>query len=270
MFEKENITTEDPKLEMMLTIFASMAQEESKSISENVKWGVRNRMKRGVVHYYKNMLGYDKNEDGTISVNLEEKEIILKIFNLYISGYTLKQIAKVMMENNYLTGTGKSDWKVAYIGSILKNEKYCGDVLLQKTVCRDFLTHKREKNDGYEQQYLIRSDNHEAIVPRHIFEYVQNLRKYRDENKIDDALSATYVNPFAKLLFCEHCLRPVSMVTYHIHKPWERKVLTCKAGSTKSVNYVNCSSYALDYQLALLALKEAYMQITNYLLKKES
>lgn len=144
-FEKENLSTADPNIEMALTIYASMAQEESKSISENVKWGLRSRMKRGVVHYYKNILGYDKLDDGTIVVNEDEKKIILEIFNLYIAGYIIRQICKIMEERNYKTGLGKTIWNISYVADILQNEKYCGDVLLQKTVCRDFLTHKREK-----------------------------------------------------------------------------------------------------------------------------
>lgn len=256
-FEKENLTTADSNIEMALTIYASMAQEESKSISENVKWGVRSRMKRGVVHYYKNILGYDKLDDGTIVINEDEKKIILEMYNLYIAGYTIRQICKIMEERNYKTGLGKTKWCISYVADILQNEKYCGDVLLQKTVCRDFLTHKREKNNGYEQQYLI-SNNHEAIVTREMFEYVKTIRKYRAENR--DTKQNFNWNPFANITYCEHCFRHVQMVTTHPKTPSENRVLTCKSVPKRNENYVNCASKPLNYDLALKALTEAYFK----------
>lgn len=254
-FEKENINTNDPNIEMALTIFASMAQEESKSISENVKWGVRSRMKRGVVHYYKNILGYDKLEDGSIIINNDEKEIVKQIFNLYISGYSFRQICSLMEEKGYQTGLGSKKWNISYISNILQNEKYCGDVLLQKTICRDFLTHKREKNNGCEQQYLI-SGNHDPIISREMFEYVQNLRKYRNENH--DTQHNYNWNPFAGIIYCEDCYRHVNMVITHPNTISEKRVLTCKVVSKRKNNYIACKSKPLNYFLALNALKDAY------------
>lgn len=259
-FEKENITTEDPKIEMMLTIFASMAQEESKSISENVKWGVRNRMKRGVVHYYKNILGYDKLSDGSIVVNNEEKELVLKIFNLYIAGYSARQIASYLNEKQYKTGTGKSEWSVSYIFNILSNEKYCGDVLLQKTVCRDFLTHKREKNTGLEKQYLI-SNNHEPIITRAMFEYVQNIKSQRSKN-CKEFIRENYT-PVAGIMICENCLRNIRMVRTHPNTKYETKIITCKSVSKKSTKYKQCDSSPLNYELALLAISDAYSKVVT-------
>lgn len=259
-FEKEGLTTEDPNLEMILTIFASMAQEESKSISENVKWGIRSRMKRGVVHYYKNILGYDKTEDGSIIVNEEEKKIVLEIYNLYIAGYSMRQICKIMEERNYQTGVGKTTWKVSYISSILQNEKYCGDVLLQKTICKDFLSHRREKNDGCETQFLIHS-NHEPIVSREMFDYVQNLKEKRCEN-YKTQLPAN-CNPFAGLMICEHCHRIVRMITAHPDTPHSKRYLTCKYISKKKEDYTSCLSSPVDYNLAMNALTAAYQKVMS-------
>lgn len=258
-FEKEHISTDEmQKVEMMLTIFASMAQEEAKSISENVTWGIRSRMKRGVVHYYDKMLGYSKLPNGTVKVHAQESQIVKRIFNLAIMGYTSREIADEMIKKGYKTGTGKEEWTHGYINSILKNEKYCGDVILQKTICDDFLSHHRAKNTGQEPKYHIQ-DNHEAIIPRALFAYVQTLRKARYQQHSNYITSD--VTPLGGLVFCEHCLRVVRIITTHPNTNYSKKVLTCKTVGRKNQSYLACPSRTIAEDLVLEALKEAI----NYL-----
>lgn len=260
-FEKEHISTEEmQKVEMMLTIFASMAQEEAKSISENVTWGIRSRMKRGVVHYYDQMLGYSKLPDGTIKVHEKEKEIVKLIFNLSIMGYTSREIAELMQEKGYKTGTGKDEWTHGYISAILKNEKYCGDVILQKTICDDFLSHHRTKNTGQEPKYHIQ-DNHEAIIPREMFAYVQTLRKIRYTNRNNCITSD--ITPLGGLVYCEDCLRIVRIITTHPNTKYSKKVLTCKTVGRKNESYLPCKSKTIDEELVLEALKRAMNYLTD-------
>lgn len=260
-FEKEHISTEEmQKVEMMLTIFASMAQEEAKSISENVTWGIRSRMKRGVVHYYDQMLGYSKLPDGTIKVHEKEKEIVKLIFNLSIMGYTSREIAELMQEKGYKTGTGKDEWTHGYISAILKNEKYCGDVILQKTICDDFLSHHRTKNTGQEPKYHIQ-DNHEAIIPREMFAYVQTLRKIRYTNRNNCITSD--ITPLGGLVYCEDCLRIVRIITTHPNTKYSKKVLTCKTVGRKNESYLPCKSKTIDEDLVLEALKRAMNYLTD-------
>lgn len=260
-FEKEHISTEEmQKVEMMLTIFASMAQEEAKSISENVTWGIRSRMKRGVVHYYDRILGYYKLPDGSIKIHEKEKEIVIEIFNLFIMGYTYREIADVMEEKGYLTGTGKTKWTHGYISSILKNEKYCGDVILQKTICDDFLSHHRVRNTGQEPKYFIK-DNHNAIIPRDKFAYVQTLKKAR-HTKYSNFISSD-TTPLGGLVFCEDCLRVVRIITTHPNTKYAKKVLTCKTVARKNENYIPCTSRTLDEDIVLEAVKNAFEYLSG-------
>jgi L-rhamnose mutarotase len=258
-FEKENISTDDTKIEMMLTIFASMAQEESKSISENVKWGVRKRMAKGERKINaKHLMGYQLDENDNLIIIKDEAETVKKIFNLYISGYSYREICDFLNESKIQTKTGRDKWTVTNIHAILSNEKYCGDVILQKTVVVDFLTHKTKKNDGIEPKYLIQH-HHEPIIPKQQFEYVQELRKFNLNNYSNYMNSNS--NILAGLIYCENCLRPLYRIKQHPNKAYQRYAMTCKNQSKKNVNYIECdSSKTLDYE----ALIKASIDVFNH------
>lgn len=150
LFEKENLDTSDPKSKLILTIMASIAQEESRSISQNVTMGKRCGVQNGKVSFaYASFLGYDK-VDGKIVINPEQAEIVRLIYNKYLmEGKTRKAIADYLNENGVPTPSGKGkQWTINNIDSILTNEKYKGDALLQKTYIADFLEHKSVKNNG--------------------------------------------------------------------------------------------------------------------------
>ena len=148
-FEKENINTMDSKGEVLLTIMASLAQQESQSLSQNVKLGLQYRYQQGLVQVNHNrFLGYTKDEDGRLVIVPEEAEIVKRIYREYLEGASLAQIGDGLEADGILTGAGKKQWLATTIKKILSNEKYIGDALLQKTYTVDFLSKKRVKNNG--------------------------------------------------------------------------------------------------------------------------
>jgi len=138
-FEKENIWTLDAKGELLITIMSSLAQEESRSISENTTWGQRKRFADGKVSVpFKQFLGYDKGPDGNLIVNKEQARVVKLIYRLYLSGYTFHSIAGDLTERGIKTPAGCNVWSPSTVRSILTNEKYKGDALLQKRYTVDF------------------------------------------------------------------------------------------------------------------------------------
>ena len=147
-FEKENIWTFDSKGEMLLTILSSLSQEESRSISENVKWGQRKKSSDGKFSLgYSWFLGYDKGPDGTLVINPEQAKIVERIYSDFLSGKSVNGIADALTNDGVPTPGGKTIWSDTTVRSILQNEKYKGCALLQKTYTADYLTKKEVKNN---------------------------------------------------------------------------------------------------------------------------
>ena len=215
-FEKENLHTFDPKCEMMLTIMSSLAQEESRSISENVRWGQQQSMRKGKVHLaYSRFLGYTKGEDGRLEIVEEEAKTIRSIYDMFLSGKTIRHIAQHLTDADIPTPSGKSVWSVSTVKSILTNEKYKGDALLQKTYTVDYLTKEVRKNDGEVRQYLV-EHSHDPIIDPEIFDQVQErIRKQsRYHVKIRDN------SPFSNKLICGDC------GGFYGHKVWHNRANT--------------------------------------------
>ncbi|MGN0656302.1 MAG: recombinase family protein [Ruminiclostridium sp.] len=146
IFEKENINTLTAESEMLTTIMSCFAQAESESISKNVSWGIRQGFKNGnVPMHYNTMLGYCKSSDGKPEIVPEEAEIVIDIYDRYLSGMSLQQIADSLNARGLVTKYGKKPWTGANIQLILKNEKYTGDALLQKTYITDCISKKSRK-----------------------------------------------------------------------------------------------------------------------------
>ena len=172
-FEKENIWTFDSKGELLITIMSSIAQEESRSISENVTWGHRKRMADGkILLPYANFLGYRKGADGLPEIVPEEAETVNYIYRSFIQGMTPNKICKELMKRGILTAKGRSKWHSSTVLSILTNEKYRGSALLQKSFTVDFLTKKTKKNEGEVPQYYV-EHSHPPIIDPEEFELVQ-------------------------------------------------------------------------------------------------
>ncbi|MEL7608869.1 MAG: recombinase family protein [Bacillota bacterium] len=180
-FEKENIFTFDGKGELLLTIMSSLAQEESRSISENVTWGQRKRFSDGKVSVgYSQFLGFEKGEDGNLKVVPEQAETVRLIYKLFLEGKTTQGIANFLMEHDILSPAGKQTWRSSTISSILSNEKYKGDALLQKRFTADFLTKELRVNNGEVPQYYVEG-SHKAIIAPEEFQAVQEELARRKE-----------------------------------------------------------------------------------------
>ena len=174
LFEKENINTLDAKGEVLITIMASIAQQESLSISQNVRIGIQYRMQQGHGRLNTSVfLGLrNAGAPGEYEIVPEEAEVARRIFREYLEGYSPAAIAERLEAEGVLTGAGRPHWYPSTVVRILENEKYCGDLVLQKYYTEDVLTHKVVKNDGLFPQYLV-DDHHPPIVPREVFQQVQ-------------------------------------------------------------------------------------------------
>ena len=200
-FEKENIYTMDSKGELLITIMSSLAQEESRSISENVTWGQRKRMADGKFNLpYGRFLGYKRGKNGLPEIVPEEAEVVRTIFRLYMEGKTTNAIASILVQRNILSPGGKKRWQECVVNSILTNEKYKGDALLQKTFCADFLTKKTVKNQGQVQQYYI-EESHPAIIDPEEWDLVQYDMERRKKMNIPGRCKG----PMAGKLVCGDC-----------------------------------------------------------------
>ena len=165
VFEKEGVNTLDGTGEILITILSSLAQEESRNISENTRWGVVRRFEKGkVIVNHNKFMGYTKNENGELVIVPEEAEIVKLVFRLYLEGYSTAKIGSYLEEHQIKTATGQEKWYDSVIMKMLKNEKYMGDAMLQKTYTVDFMTKKKVMNNGIVPQYYVEND-HEAIIP---------------------------------------------------------------------------------------------------------
>ena len=207
-FEKENINTMDSKGEVLLTIMASLAQQESESLSKNVKMGMQFRFQNGEVQVNHNrFMGYTKDEDGHLIIEPAEAEIVKRIYREYLQGASLKQIGDGLMDDGILTAAGKAKWRPESVKKILKNEKYIGDALLQKTYTVDVLTKKRVKNNGIVPQYYV-ENSHEPIIPRDLYMQVQEemLRRanlHSGANRKKRVYSSKYA--LSSIVYCSKC-----------------------------------------------------------------
>ena len=157
----------------MWGLVSSLAQEESRSISENVTWGQRKRFADGKVSFaYSGVLGLDKGPDGQIVVNKEEAVTVKLIFKLFLEGMTPCSIAKELTQRGIESPSGKDKWNQGTVRRMLSNEKYKGDALLQKEFTVDYLQKKMKKNEGEVPQYYVEG-NHEAIISSEVFDMVQ-------------------------------------------------------------------------------------------------
>ena len=178
-FEKEQIYTLDSKGELLITIMGSLAQEESRSISENVTWGMRKRFADGKVSLpYKHFLGYRKGPDGLPEIVPEQAETVRLIYRMFMEGKSPSYIARYLTGQGILSPAGKNQWRPETVKSILSNEKYKGDALLQKTFRTDFLTKKTKINEGEVPQYYV-DHSHPAIIDPALYDAVQIEMKAR-------------------------------------------------------------------------------------------
>ncbi len=216
-FEKENIWTLDAKGELLITIMSSLAQEESRSISENTTWGKRKSFAKGNVSVsFGGFLGYDKG----FKINEEEAETVRLIYRLFLSGDSISEIVRKLEKLKRKTATGSTKWFQSTVQRILTNEKYKGDALLQKSYTTNFLTKKRQANNGEVAQYYL-EDHHEAIISPEEFAEVQvELQKRKNIGRRSS-------NIFSGRIICGECGTPYGAKVWHSTDKYRRVVWRC-------------------------------------------
>jgi len=230
IFEKEGINTMQMASEMTISLLGSFAQAESESLSKNVTWGKRQSFKNGNVSInYAYFLGYEKGEDGLPKIVPEQAEIVKNIYRFYLAGYSVVGIKRELEKQGALTATGNAEWTVNAIRSMLRNEKYIGDVLLQKTYVSDFLTKKNCKNNGELPQYYV-SNHHVGIIEKDVFNRVQeemarrsSKRKVADKNVTTEQGKYSSKYALTEILVCGNCATQY------------RRVVWSKRGKKKSL-----------------------------------
>ena len=264
-FEKENINTMDAKGEVLITIMASLAQQESESLSQNVKLGMQYRFQQGKIMVNTTcFLGYDKDDKGNLVINQKQAEVVKRIFREYLEGKSILAICRGLERDKIKTSRGN-------VRKILENEKYMGDALLQKTYTVDFLNKKRVKNNGIMPQYYV-EDSHPAIISKEIFMQVQEeiarrgmLKDVHGRRKCFSAAHA-----FSQITFCADCGAEFSRLHWNNHG---KKSIVWRC-SKRVEDYTKCSARTIkedDLQQAFVeALQIMIGDSSNYLKRLQS
>ena len=223
LFEKENINTLTESSEFLITLFSSFAQAESESLSKNVSWGIRKSMEAGnVPMHYATLLGYRKGEDGNPEIVPEEAETVRQIYRWYIKGYSLAQIQKELETRGTKNAKGNTKWARNTVQSILTNEKYIGNAILQKTYTVDCISKSVRKNNG-ELPMILVENHHAPIISKAVFQWVQSEMKRRASKRRVQQKSAKteqgkYSGKYAltERLICGECGTPYKRCTWNI------------------------------------------------------
>ncbi|WP_346914259.1 recombinase family protein [Clostridium sp.] len=256
-FEKENINTLSGDGELMLAVLSSFAQEESRNVSENLKWRARKQFQQGeLMINAKRFLGYDKDEYGDLVINSKEAEIVKRIFKDYLSGKSSSKIAKELNEENIST-VGNKTWHNSTIRGVLKNEKYKGDAILQKYYTPEHLKKISIRNNGVIDSYYIK-ENHSPIISREMWEQVQEEIKRRGKAKGN---VETHKNKYTKrypltgMLYCSKCNATLKRRTWNSNNSSRKIVWQCS-------NYIKngketCTGTSIDDEvISRLNIKE--------------
>jgi hypothetical protein len=245
----------DGNSEFIVSIMSSVAQKESEDINQNVTWGHRKRFADGkILMSYKSFLGYEKGQDGEPKIVEEEAAIVRQIYALFLEGKTYHQIAKTLMSNEILTPKKQKNWSVTTVQSILKNEKYAGNALLQKNFTVDFLSKTIKKNEGEVPQYFV-ENSHPAIIPQETFDLTQSeiARRAKMGGKFGGCGRL-----FSGKIICGRCGAFYGSKVWRDHKGNEKTVWQCK-NRTKNGK---CNAPYLSKD----QIKQAYVRAYNEIL----
>ena len=234
IFEKENMNTLEVDSEILITMLGAFAQSESESISANVRWGKRQAMKEGrAIINYKHLYGYRKGADGRPEIIPEQAEVVRKIYDLFLSGTPIRGILEYLNVNNIPNISGGSQWAKNAVNSILINEKYCGDVLLQKTYIDDCINKKVTKNTGQLPMYLVQN-HHDGIISRETFDAAQAELSRRNAGRSPSKKNAPtgrsrYSSKYAlsDRLYCGECGTRYQRCTWRNRDGSKRIVWRC-------------------------------------------
>lgn len=256
-FEEQNIWTLDSQGELLLTILASVAQEESRNISENVTWGQRRRVAEGKVSLpYKSFLGYRKGDDGLPEIVPEEARIVKMIYHMYLGGKATQAIADVLTAQGIPTPRNGGVWSGTTIQSILTNEKYKGEALLQKTFTVDFLTKKKKLNEGEVPQVYV-TGSHPAIIPPDVFDIVQDEVERR--RRLGRKFSGKSI--FSSRIICAECGGYYGSKVWHSNSPHRRVIWQCNQ------KYDSGKKPCSTTHLTEAELQTAFIKVFNGLLQ---
>lgn len=267
IFEEQNINSIHPESEFLITIHGAFAQSESEDTSSRVRWGIQQSMRTGKVNIqFKTLLGYKKGPDGEMVIVPEQAETVKLIYEMYLSGKTLRNIKKTLEARGLRNAAGTTEWTTSNLRTILSDEKYCGDVLRQKTFIRDCISKQVIKNTGQRPKYLIQN-HHDAIIPREQFDAVQfemARRRAQTDRSRKSVPTGTgkYSGKYALsgLLFCGECGTAYRRVVWTQHGE-KRAVWRCTSRLDYGKKYCK-DSPTLDeepLQQAVLAAINASM-----------
>jgi len=261
-FEKENINTLDAKGEVLMTIMAALAQQESESLSANVRLGIQFRNQAGKVQVnYNRFLGYTKDEEGTLIIVPEEAAIVRRIYAEYMDGRSFLQIKHGLEKDGILNGAGNAKWHESNIKQILTNEKYIGDALLQKTYTVNTLEKKRVANNGLAPKYYVEG-SHEAIIDKDVFLRVQ-AEIVRRANILTDGKKRIYSSRYAlsSIVFCGHCGDIFRRIKWN-NRGCKSTVWRCVSRVLKKSSGIDCPARTIheeDLQAAVVtAINDAW------------
>ena len=266
VFEKENINTLDMNGEMLLTILSSLSQGEVESLSENVKMGLKMKMKRGELVGFNGCLGYDYHPDTkSITVNEQEAETVRFIYNMYLQGYGSSTIAKRLTEMGVKNKRRKVEWHDHGVMGIIKNEKYKGDILLGKTFTVDPISKRRLANMGEEDRYYIR-DHHEPIVSREVWYQADEIRLKRVKPRLMENTGnrERYTRQFifSSMLECGYCGHKLSRRTRHQTTTTKKPVWQCMNAIKNGISSCpNCK--AIDEAIIENAFLDAFRLLAD-------
>ena len=274
IFDRESIDTLDSRSEVLLTIISSIAEEESKTISANVSWGVTKRFSQGIPHipttYF---LGYDEDEDGNLIINEEEAKIVRRIFCEFLGGKGTPLIAKGLTEDKVKTARGNAKWTSDAVLKLIKNEKYCGHALCQKSVTLDPLTHKRVRNKHHKPQYFIRN-NHPSIISEEDWNRAQKELERRRKmlRDPDGKYRSSYSGRalFSNILFCGECGMPLTrrrLTSKQDGEPYKFTAWHCRLAAQKIKVDFSCSAKYLWEEVIEQAFNKMLLKMTDEIQK---
>ncbi|WP_297418967.1 recombinase family protein [Clostridium sp.] len=269
IFEKENINTLDAKGEVLLTILSSLAQDESRSISENSTWGIRRRFEQGkIIVNHNKFLGYDKDKNGNLIIDEKQAKIVQRIYKDYLNGKGTNRIARELEEDGINGWNGKVKWYESTIRGILTNEKYKGDALLQKTYTVDFLTKKRVENNGEVPQYYV-EESHPAIINKEMWEAVQlemeRRQLFSEKYKMQKVEPGLKNNPMAGKIICGSCSRSFGRRVWSSNDERFKKQVWICTQRNKTKGIVGCNNRHIYDKI----LKEVFIDTFNTLIQNK-
>lgn len=256
-FEEQGLHSKDAGAEFYITIYGSIAQSEAENISANVKWGKQQSAKEGKVSFsYNSFLGYKKGADGKPEIVEDEAKVVREIFDKYLEGESVRTIAKYLTANQIATPTGKEVWHYGTVKSILSNEKYKCDALINKTYVVDCISKKVKRNNGERAQYYV-ENNHPAIISPEKFNRVQEeMARRTSKKKVKQIGTKTELGKYSskyalsELLICGEC-----------HTPYRRCTWTTTDGKKKIMwRCINRLDYGKKYCHHSPSVEESVLQ----------